>query len=51
MIKQGFDNETMMITAYENPDLDGVACAYAYSEFLNNNDKKYITALFGKPHK
>ena len=51
MIKQGFDNEKIMITAYEHPDLDGVACAYAYSEFLNKNNKKSITVLFGVPDK
>lgn len=45
-------NKEIIITAYENPDLDGTASAYAYAEFLNKIfDKKAIPAFFGKPHK
>ncbi|HRN86282.1 MAG TPA: DHH family phosphoesterase [Candidatus Dojkabacteria bacterium] len=40
-----------LITAYENPDLDGTACAYAYAEFLNKNGRNVVAGVFGKPHR
>jgi inorganic pyrophosphatase/exopolyphosphatase len=42
---------TIIVTAYENPDLDGTACACAYSEFLNKNGRHVQTGLFGTPHR
>ncbi|MCU0680184.1 MAG: DHH family phosphoesterase [Planctomycetes bacterium] len=40
-----------LITPKINPDLDGVACAYAYSQFLNKtqNDYQYIAGIYGRP--
>ena len=39
-----------MITAKINPDLDGVACAYAYGRLLKMQGKIATGACFGKPH-
>ena len=42
----------ILITAYENPDLDGTACAFAYAEFLNHineSENQAIAATFGQP--
>lgn len=41
----------LLITAYENPDLDGIACSFAYAEFLNKTRIEAIAAIFGKMHK
>jgi manganese-dependent inorganic pyrophosphatase len=41
----------ILITPYQNPDLDGTACVYAYAEFLNKTGRKAIAALFGEPHR
>jgi manganese-dependent inorganic pyrophosphatase len=41
----------LLVTSYKNPDLDGTACAFAYSEFLNKNSKDAMAALFGTPHR
>lgn len=43
-------NKTL-ITAYENPDLDGTACAFAYAELLNKNGREVVSGVFGKPHR
>ncbi|HRN71056.1 MAG TPA: DHH family phosphoesterase, partial [Candidatus Woesebacteria bacterium] len=40
-----------LITAYENPDLDGTACAYAYAEFLNKNGGDVVAGIYGKIHR
>lgn len=42
---------TILITPKINPDLDGVACAYAYAAFLNIVDKEntYIAGIYGNP--
>lgn len=42
----------ILITAIINPDLDGVACAYAYAELLNTIDKdnEYVAGIYGTPH-
>jgi manganese-dependent inorganic pyrophosphatase len=40
-----------IVTAYENPDLDGTACAYAYSELLNKQNIKTKAVIYGKPHR
>ena len=41
----------ILVTPKINPDLDGVACAYAYVQFLNMTDKEneYVAGIFGKP--
>lgn len=39
-----------LVTAYECPDLDGVACAIAYAEFLNKGKEESAPVLFGTPH-
>jgi len=40
-----------LITAYENPDLDGTACAYAYAEFLIKNGRNVVAGIYGKIHR
>jgi manganese-dependent inorganic pyrophosphatase len=40
----------ILITSYKNPDLDGVACAYAYTEFLYATYKDVVGAISGSPH-
>jgi len=37
----------IIVTSYPNPDLDGTACAIAYSEFLNKNGRPASYKLFG----
>ena len=44
------NNESILVTGYENPDIDVTACAYAYAEFLQKNGRDAIAGLFGKPH-
>lgn len=39
-----------LITAYETPDLDGVASAYAYNELKNKLGEEMVWGVFGKPH-
>ena len=41
-------NKDIIITSYEHPDLDGFACTYAYSEFLNKKKTKTTPVLCGK---
>jgi manganese-dependent inorganic pyrophosphatase len=41
----------MIVTAYENPDVDGTACAYAYAEFLNKQGTEALAVVFGVPHR
>lgn len=40
----------ILVTAYESPDLDGAACAYAYAEFLRKKKADALAAISGKPH-
>ena len=42
---------TTLITAAGYPDLDGVACAIAYAEYLGQKqpDTRYIAKFFNKP--
>lgn len=40
----------ILVTAYVNPDLDGLAGALAYAEFLNKTNTKSIAAIMGKAH-
>lgn len=39
-----------LITAKVNPDLDGVACTYAYSYLLNKQGLNVVGGVFGQPH-
>lgn len=43
--------DKILITPKINPDLDGVACAYAYAKFLNLTDKenRYVAGVYGQP--
>jgi manganese-dependent inorganic pyrophosphatase len=45
------DIQKIMITSYENPDLDGTSCAFAYAEFLEAQGIDVVCALFGTPHR
>jgi manganese-dependent inorganic pyrophosphatase len=40
----------ILITCYVNPDLDGVASAIAYSEYLDKTGKNTIVGIIGTPH-
>lgn len=40
----------MLVTAYVDPDLDGVACAVAYAEFLKKRGIKSVAAILGEMH-
>jgi manganese-dependent inorganic pyrophosphatase len=41
----------ILITPKINPDLDGVACAYAYAQLLNiiDSQNQYIAGIYGEP--
>lgn len=40
----------IITTSYKNADLDGVACAVAYAEFLNKQGKEAKAEIAGRPH-
>lgn len=40
----------ILVTCYVNPDLDGVAGAIAYAEFLQKIGKDAVAGIFGEPH-
>lgn len=40
----------ILVTGYVNPDLDAVAGATAYSEFLRKNGKEAVTGFIGELH-
>lgn len=40
----------ILITSYVNPDLDGVAGAIAYGEFLRKIGKNAVVGIIGEPH-
>jgi inorganic pyrophosphatase/exopolyphosphatase len=42
--------EKIIITGYENPDLDNIASAYAYKEYLDKKGIKTEIGIFGPPH-
>ena len=44
-------DEKILVTSYNNPDVDGTACSYAYSEFLRNKNINAQAGVFGKVHK
>jgi manganese-dependent inorganic pyrophosphatase len=39
----------ILITCYVNPDLDGVASAIAYAEFLHKSGKNTLAGIIGEP--
>lgn len=39
----------ILVTSYPTPDIDGVACIYAYAEFLNRTGADAAGAVFGAP--
>lgn len=41
----------ILVTAKISPDLDGVACAYAYAKLLNfvDQNNEYIAGIYGEP--
>ncbi len=41
--------EQILITSYINPDIDGIACMIAYSEFLNKLGQNTICGILGVP--
>lgn len=40
-----------LVTPYVDPDLDGTACAFAYSEFLRKTGEDAVAGVFGTPHR
>lgn len=42
--------EKIIITGYENPDLDNIASAYAYKEYLDKKGIESEIGTFGPPH-
>jgi inorganic pyrophosphatase/exopolyphosphatase len=40
----------MLVTSYENPDLDGAACSMAYAEFLQKLGSDAVCGIFGNLH-
>ncbi|MFA5889035.1 MAG: DHHA2 domain-containing protein [Candidatus Paceibacterota bacterium] len=41
---------TVVVTSYTEPDLDGYSCAVAYTEFLNKTGTPAVMRIFGEPH-
>ncbi len=41
--------DKIIVTSAENPDLDGLACSYAYAEFLQKKGLDAECVIFGKP--
>lgn len=39
-----------LVTCKISPDLDGIACAYAYSRLLNQQGRNTTEGIFGQPH-
>ena len=42
--------QPILVTSYINPDLDGVAGAIAYGEFLQKTGKNAVVGIIGEPH-
>ncbi len=40
----------ILVTSYVNPDLDGVSCLIAYTEFLKKQRKNVVAGFIGTPH-
>ena len=45
------ESKKVLVTSYENPDVDGTGCSYAYSDFLQNKNIDAQAGFFGKPHR
>ncbi len=43
--------DSVFVTSYRNPDIDGVACSISYSEYLCKKGIDAIAVIFGKPHR
>ena len=41
---------TVLVTCYQNPDLDGFACAVGYAEFLTRTGVEAVAGIFGEVH-
>ena len=41
---------TVLVTCYQNPDLDGFAGAMAYGELLNRTGQEAVVGIFGEVH-
>ncbi len=41
--------KSLLVTSYVNPDLDGAACVFAYSEFLNKMGTKAEAGIIDEP--
>ncbi len=44
------ENDTILVTCYVNPDLDGVAGSMAYAEFLGKTGHNVVAGIIGKVH-
>jgi manganese-dependent inorganic pyrophosphatase len=44
------DKDLIFVSCYVDPDLDGFACAIAYTEYLNKVGRRSLAAVFGTPH-
>lgn len=40
----------ILLTPKINPDIDGIACAYAYHKLLIRQSPNYTAIIYGKPH-
>lgn len=40
----------ILVASKINPDLDGLACAYAYAKLLKTQGKQAVGGIFGAPH-
>ena len=43
-------SQPLLVTSYENPDLDGFSCSLAYAEFLKQSGRAALPCIFGTPH-
>ncbi len=43
--------QPILITSYKDPDLDGTACAVAYTELLTKQGRLAKVGIFGQPHR
>lgn len=41
---------SLLVTGYVDPDLDGVACAMAYADFLTRTGRPAVAGIIGAPH-
>lgn len=45
------NSKKILVTGYENPDIDAAASAVAYAEFLRKKGFDALAGLFGRPHR